>query len=110
VRRHVEQSIYQPHRVLAERQRRQQDALQTLRKLTGEPVSFGQARSLVHGYLGRSLEPPDPGRRRYQQALIDEGCRLFAGLHNSTSPDQRQGAVRRLRAYQRDLRELAAQK
>ena len=38
LRRQIEQSIFDPHRILAERQRRQQDALQTLRKLAGQPV------------------------------------------------------------------------
>ena len=89
--------------------RRQRDALQVLRKLATEPVSFGEARSMLRGYFARVQEPPDPAERRYQQALIEEGCRNFAGLHNSTTPAQRQVAVRRLRAYQRDLGELAAQ-
>jgi hypothetical protein len=109
LRHQVEQSIFEPRRILAERRRRQQDALQTLRKLTGHSVSFSEARGLLRGYVARTLEPPDAGHRRYQQALIDEGCRSFAGLHNSTTPAQRQAAVRRLRAYQRDLQELAAQ-
>jgi hypothetical protein len=110
LRRQIEQSIFDAHRVLAERQRRQRDALQTLRKLTRQPMSFNEARSLLRGYLARAQEPPEPAARRYQQELIEEGCRSFAGLHNSTSPAQRQAAVRRLRAYQRDLGELAAQK
>jgi hypothetical protein len=109
LRRQLEQSTYDGGRVLAERMRRQQDALQILRKLTGEPLPFDDARGLVRGYLARVQEPPDPVHRRYQQGLINEGCRVFAGLHNSTTALQRQAAVRRLRAYQRDLRELAAQ-
>jgi hypothetical protein len=108
--RQVEQSIFDASRLLAERMRRQQDALQTLRKLAGEPVPFSDARNLLRGYLARVQEPPEAAGRRYQQDLIDEGCRNFAGLHNSTTAAQRQAAVRRLRAYQRDLSELAAQK
>ncbi|HWP12205.1 MAG TPA: hypothetical protein VNN06_10315, partial [Ramlibacter sp.] len=83
---------------------------QTLRKLIGQPVSSDEARTLLRGYLARTLEPPEAAQRQYQHALIDEGCRVFAALHNSTNVEQRQSAVRRLRAYQRDLRELAAQK
>jgi uncharacterized protein DUF6279 len=107
LRRQLEQSTFDGQRVLAERVRRQQDALQILRRLTGEPLPFDDARGLLRGYLARVQEPPDPVQRRYQQGLIDEGCRVFAGLHNSTTAQQRQAAVRRLRAYQRDLRELA---
>jgi hypothetical protein len=42
--------------------------------------------------------------------LIDEACVNAAALHNSTTAAQREAGVRRLRAYQRDLRELSAQK
>jgi uncharacterized protein DUF6279 len=110
LRRQLEPSIFDAHQILAGRLRRQQDALETLRKVAGHPTSFGDARSLLRDYLARSQDPPDPDQRRYQQALIEEGCRVFAGLHNSTSAAQRQAAVRRLRGYQRDLRELAAQR
>jgi hypothetical protein len=110
LRRQLEQSIFDADRILAERRRRQHDALETLRKLAGQPVSFSEARSLLRGYLARFQEPPDPDQRRYQKALIEEGCRTFAALHNTTSAAQRQAAVRRLRAYQRDLRELAVQR
>jgi hypothetical protein len=109
LRRHLQQSVFDPKRVLAERQRRQRDALQTLRRIAGTQLSFGEARALLRGYLDRVREPPDPVQRDYQQALIDEGCNTFAALHNSTTAAQRESAVRRLRAYQRDLRELAAQ-
>lgn len=109
LRRQLERSTFDGQRVLAERMRRQQDALQTLRKLAGEPVSFDDARGLLRGYLARAQESPDPVHRQYQQGLIEESCRVFAGLHNSTTALQRQAAVRRLRAYRRDLRELAAQ-
>ena len=109
LRRQVEQSMFDGKRVLAERMRRQRDALQVLRKIAIEPVPFSEARSLLRGYFARVQELPDPAERRYQQALIDEGCRNFASLHNITTPAQRQSAVRRLRAYQRDLGELAAQ-
>jgi len=109
LRRQVGQSMFDGQRLLAERMRRQRDALQVLRKLATERVSFGEARSMLRGYFARVQEPPDPAERRYQQDLIEEGCRNFASLHNSTTPAQRQVAVRRLRAYQRDLGELAGQ-
>jgi hypothetical protein len=110
LRRELEQSTFDPQRVLAERMRRQQDALQVLRKLTAEPLPFDDARGLWRGYLARVQEPPDPVQRRYQQGLIEEGCRVVAGVHNSTTVAQRQAAVKRLRAYQRDLGELAARR
>ena len=45
LRRQIEQSIFDPQRILAERQRRQQDVLQTLRQLAGQPVASGEARA-----------------------------------------------------------------
>jgi len=107
LRRQVEHSAFDPRRELAERLRRQQDALQILRRISGEPMSFNEARGLLRGYLVRVQEPPLPDHRGYQHALIEEACRTFAGLHNSTNPAQREAAVRRLQGYQRDLRELA---
>lgn len=110
LRGHIQQSIFDPRRILAERQRRQQDALETLRKLTGQPVPFSEAQSLLRGYLERAQQSPDAAYRDYQQALVDEACGGVSVLHNSTNPAQREAAVQRLRAYQRDLRELAAQR
>jgi hypothetical protein len=108
MRERVEHSIFDAARLLAERRRRQQDALQTVRKLAGQPVSLTQARALIHGLIERAIDPPEPGARKYQDALIQEGCRNLSALHNSTNAEQRQAAARRLQAYQRDLKELAA--
>ena len=105
----IAQSIYDPHRVLAERMRRQQDLLHTLRKVSAPGMGHAEARAAIRGYLDRFVSSPDLDYRGYQKALLDEGCRIFAGVHARTTPAQREQAVRRLLAYQRDLRELAAQ-
>ncbi|MEO5671317.1 MAG: DUF6279 family lipoprotein [Ramlibacter sp.] len=110
LRKLVEQSMFEPEKMLAERIRRQQDALQTLRKMAAQPIAFGDARTLLRGYLERVQQPPEPAARRYQDGLIEEGCRNISVLHNSTSTAQREAAVRRLRAYQRDLRDLVRDK
>lgn len=109
VRRQLAHSVFDPRRSQGDRLRRQQDLLQTLRKVAGQPLTLSQSRELLHAYLQRQLRPTEPAHRAYQQAMIDEACANFAALHNSTSAAQRQGAVRRLQAYQRDLRELIAQ-
>jgi hypothetical protein len=41
--------------------------------------------------------------------MRQEVCRVTSVLHNSTTAAQREFAVRRLRAWQRDLGDLAAQ-
>lgn len=107
LRRDVDQSIFDPQRTLAERQRRQQDALQTLGRIVRERMAFDEARLMLRGYVERALTPPGAAARAYQDALVAEGCRHVAILHNSTTLAQREAAGHRLRAWQRDLRELA---
>ena len=107
LRRDVDRSIFEPKRILAERQRRQQDALQTVGRVVRERVALDEARLMLRGYVERALTPPGAAARAYQDALVAEGCRHVAILHNSTTLAQREAAVRRLRGWQRDLRELA---
>ena len=108
LRQGLASSSYVASRILTERERRQQDLLQTLRRLKPDtPVA--EARTLMRGWLDRSQNAPDPAYRAWQQGLVEEGCRIFASVHASTTAAQRDQAVRRLRAYQRDLRDLATQ-
>ena len=110
LRKYMDSSAFDAQRVLAERERRQQDAVDTLRKVTNPLRSQEEARRLMRGFLERVQASPDAAYRVYQEQLIQEGCRTFAATHNSTTAAQRENAVRRLRAYQRDLRELATQR
>lgn len=109
LRGQLRNSVFDPALQLRQRQRRQSDILQTLRQLAGKPVPLAQARMEVHGLLQRGLRPTDPQDRALQDALLQEGCRTLAAVHNGTTPQQRQLAVRRLRGYQSDLDELAAE-
>lgn len=109
LKRELQHSVFDPKSILAERQRRQRDLVQTLRKIAGTPISLAESRDLLRGYLDRVRDPPERTAHAYQHALINESCATVAALHNSTSAAQRESAVRRLRAYQRDLQELGAQ-
>ena len=109
VRSQVASSVFSVETSLKERQRRQQDILQTLRKLAGQPISLAEARAAVRQVADRGLHSPDPKYRAYEDTLVHQGCRNIAAVHQSTTPQQRQNAVRRLRAYQRDLEELASE-
>jgi len=102
------QSVFDPRLMDAERRRRQQDALAVLRGFVAGKPSPAEARAALHDYIQRIAEPPPGPWRDQQQALMQEGCRNTAALHNSTTASQRTQAVRRLQAYQEDLRELAA--
>ncbi|WP_342593286.1 DUF6279 family lipoprotein [Ramlibacter agri] len=109
LRQGIAQSIYDPQRVLAERKRRQQDLLQTLRRMQEPGTTPDAARTALRGYLDRVQHSPDLAYRAWQDQLLQEGCRTFSAVQESTTTAQRQEAVRRLRGYERDLRELAGQ-
>lgn len=107
----LEGSIYDTELTHAERVRRQQDLLQTLRQITGAGGTSpkpnpADATVALRAYLERSLNSPNLLHRAYNDKIILESCTLFAQLHNSTTPEQRARAVRRLAAYERDAREL----
>lgn len=107
LRRSLAQSIYDPPRVFAELQRRQADLLRTLRQVQERPGDTAAARTLMRSWLQRAQQSPDADYRRYQQALLDEGCGTVAAVHESTNAEQRARAVRRLRGYRRDVLDLA---
>jgi len=108
LKQQVAQSVFNPQLADAERRKRQQEALVMLRGFATKKPSPAEARSALHAYLLRIAEPPPGPWRDQQQALLEEGCRNLAALHNGTSASQREQAVRRLQAYQSDLRQLVA--
>jgi hypothetical protein len=107
LRQGIAGSAWDAGRILADRQRRQQDLLHTLRQVTRPDAPTGEARAQLRAWLERAQHAPDAAYRTWQEGLVQEGCRTFAAVHQSTTQAQREQAVRRLRAYQRDLRELA---
>jgi hypothetical protein len=109
LRRQMALSAFDASVSLAEHQRRQQDALQTLTPLMAGGATAAQTRSAVSGYFERSLNSPNPAYRRHQEQLTRDNCRMLALLHNSTSPAQRAKAVETLGDYAQDFRSLASQ-
>ena len=109
----LETSIFDAQLSYAERIRRQQDLLQTLRRISGVngmKPSQAEALTALRAVIDRTLNSPNPAYRAYNDKVIAESCAVFAKVHNSTTPDQRARAVRRLAAYERDARELSAQR
>lgn len=107
IRATIAQSRYNPRIAWAERQRRQQDLLQTLAQVRSSGMNDAQTLAALRGWLDRALNPPDPVHRDNARNTLREGCEGAARLHNSTTAEQRERAARRLKAYARDLRELA---
>lgn len=110
LRRYITQSSFDPQRTYAERQRRQQDLVQVLRKIAEERGNTDQARTLLRGYLARLNTSPDAAYQRYAATLVDEGCAGFALVHSAMTPAQRLQAVASIGAYEQDFITLAAQR
>jgi hypothetical protein len=108
LRQRVQASRFDPAQTLSEMQRRHADTLQTLRELRETNLPPAEARLKVKALVDRGQVPPDAGTRRDREQVIEDNCALVAAVHNVTTPSQRQSAVRRLRAYQRDIAELSA--
>ena len=110
VRQSIDQSGFEPTRTYAERLRRQQDTLQSLRRLANSPGNNNsdQPSKQMRALFERSLDSPNPAYRSYQEKLTQDGCKTFANLHNSTSGAQRGQAIEKLRRYEQDLLALMA--
>lgn len=92
-------SVFDPATIYAERLRRQQDALQTLQRISSAPEP-GAAGGQVQALLTRTLTSPDAAFRRHQAALLQEGCALLAEVHALATPEQRVAAARTLQRYE----------
>ena len=89
-----------------DRQRRQQDLLSTLQRITQNNLTQAQAEAQLWGVWQRWLQPPDSGQRAVVQSLSQRACENLAQLHNTATSEQRVRVSRRLRAYERDLLDL----
>lgn len=105
----IDQSRFDAPRSFADKLRRQQDALQTLRPLTENQASPEKTRIALHGLFDRTLNSPDPAYRNYMDKLTQENCTTFAALHNSTTPAQRSKAAETLNSHEQDFRALREQ-
>jgi len=104
----LEASGFDPEAAYAERLRRQQDLLQTLRNLRQAPAAIMSTN--LGGVFARVAMSPDPNYRDYSQKTRMQACQTFADLHNSMSPEQRLNALRKLQNYELDLRALSVQR
>lgn len=98
-------SPFDPQRSMSEREQRQREVLQTMRRWLAERPTGAQViatlRQLAAGVL------PDAAGREYERRLTDHSCKLTADVHNATTPAQRATARRRIGEWEADLRSLA---
>jgi len=109
LRQRLAATIWDPQKMQAQWQRRQQDLLQILTRIGQPGLAPAEGAALLRAWFERLERPADPAYRTYQEALLQEGCATFAALHQGTTAAQREQAARRLHGWQRDLRELAVQ-
>lgn len=102
------QTPFEPERWVAERRRRQQDTLQTLRQIAADQPSAEQAMAALRALALRSRASPVADYRTYQQRLIQYNCRFAAEVHNLTTPEQRRAAALQFKDWEDDARALAA--
>lgn len=108
LKRSVSQSVFDAALSDAERLRRQDDTLQTLRGvMANNATATVNATAAVHALVARSFTSPNTAHRRYQDALTREGCVLFAELHQRASAAQRNHAAQKLQRYESLLLSLA---
>lgn len=102
------QSPFDPESWLIERQRRQHDAVNALRRLTAERAGPEQAQAVLKRLYGEMFQSPRPAYRDYQQRLKQHNCAFAAQVHNLSTPEQRASAVKRLKGWEEDARALAS--
>ena len=93
---------------LAERKARQQDLLQTVKRLITDRADADQVQAALRTLVERSRRSPREAYRDYQQRLTQHNCAMAAQTHNLTTPAQRRFAAQKLRGWEDDLRALAA--
>jgi len=108
LRQLVADSVYSPALVYQERRRRQVDMLSTLNQIQADKPPLPEVRNRMHALYERNLVSPDAAYRAYEQTLWRQTCDGLSRVHAGTTPAHREAAARRLRAYERDLRDLVA--
>lgn len=104
----VAASPFDPEAWRRERERRQQDTMQVLRRLQAERADGPRRLAGLRALAERSENSPVPAYRAYQERLRSYNCALAARLHNASSAEQRQQARRTFKGWEEDLRALAA--
>ena len=108
LKQEVAQSGLEVRLQYAERLRRQEDTLQTLRRWLAKPPEPAAAEQEAKEAIERLLRPSAAGQKA-QEAATQQMCEGVAALHNRTTAKQREQGMKWLAGYERDLQELASQ-
>ena len=102
----IRTSPFNSKMVYAERLRRQQDILVTLRDIQTRKLSMDAAREPMRALMQRSITSPDSNYVAYASKLKQHNCELYAKLHNSMNSEQRKHALSKFKDYERDFNTL----
>lgn len=92
---------------MAERERRQRDMVQVLRRIQSEQPPQETAVRWLRDYFAQLALPGDPARRERVVAFRRMNAELTAQLLNGASPEQRAHVQKKLRGYADDFATLA---
>lgn len=102
----VTRSPYEVNIWNAERHRRQQDLVQVLRRLNADNPGQDRAQAALRAYVERIYRSPDDSYRKYAEQVWIYNCAFVANLHNTTTAAQRKHAVKKLKDWESEVREL----
>jgi len=104
----VATSPFDPERWAQERERRQRETVQVLRRLVAERADRDARLAALRALAERAERSPVPAYRDYQRSLAAYNCAFAARLHNATTAAQREAARATLKGWEDDLRALVA--
>jgi hypothetical protein len=99
--------LHDPQRWFDERRQRQQDILSTLRQLLADKADQASTEAALRAIALHMVQSPRADYRALRERADTAQCALIAQLHNTTTPAQRQHAVKQFKSWEDDLRALA---
>jgi len=106
----LQASPFDAERWLAERARRNDDIVRSLRQWQAERADAATVQAGLRRLGAELLQSPRADYQTYQLKVVQANCALVARLQASTMPAQRQRAADKLKGWEDDLRALAAQR
>lgn len=100
-------SPFDPQRWFEERQKRQEELLQGLRRLGGAGVPREQAQAALAAYVAHLERSPREAYQQYSERLASFNCGFVARLHNATTAAQRRHAADAIAGWAGDLQAIA---
>ena len=104
------QSIFDARQSFEWRKLRQGRMIALLNTWSEQTPDFDQAQIQMGSTIQLWRQMPDPAIRAEQDRLVRYNCQAIAEFHNLTTPTQRAHALKVLKGYEADVRELIAEK